>query len=75
MWLDRVEAAGNGGFFLCAARRLRDLRDLCQMRTFLKFVGFPFVPLYADEMFFTGQFTQGAVKMFSEMAVWMHLTG
>jgi len=45
------------------------------MRTFLKFVGFPFVLLYADEAFFTGQFTEGAVKMFSEMALWMHLTG
>jgi hypothetical protein len=54
---------------------LRILRDLCQMRLFLRFVGFPFVLLYADEMFYGGQITEGAVKMFSEMALWMHLTG
>jgi hypothetical protein len=45
------------------------------MRTFLKFVGFPFVLLYANEMFFMGQVTEGAVKMSSEMTLWMHLTG
>jgi len=45
------------------------------MRTFLKFVGFPFVLLFADETFFMGNVTNGAVKMFSEMALWMHLTG
>jgi hypothetical protein len=38
------------------------------MRTFLRFVGFPSVLLYADEMFFAGNFTNGAVKMFSETA-------
>jgi hypothetical protein len=45
------------------------------MRTFLKFVGFPCALLYGDEMLFTGQITQGAINMFSEMALWMHLTG
>jgi hypothetical protein len=45
------------------------------MRVFMWFVGFPFVLLYLDETFFAGQVTQGAVKMFSEMALWMHLTG
>jgi hypothetical protein len=39
------------------------------------FVGLPFVLLYADEKFCAGQITQGAIKMFTEMALYMHLTG
>jgi hypothetical protein len=70
----RGSRRGLSGFFLGAARMIKSFA-LCQMRTFLKFVGFPFVLLYADEMFFAGNFTNGAVKMFSDMALWMHLTG
>ena len=43
------------------------------MRVFMWFVGFPFVLLYLDQSLLAGQVTEGAVKMFSEMA--LHLTG
>ncbi|MGA9125232.1 MAG: hypothetical protein WB382_18180 [Pseudolabrys sp.] len=45
------------------------------MKGFLWFFVFSGSALWLDETYCGGKYTQATIQMFTEMALWMHLTG
>jgi hypothetical protein len=58
-----------------AAYLLRFVCDLYRMKGFLWFFVFSGSALWLDETYCGGKYTQATIQMFTEMALWMHLTG